>query len=415
MRIGPIHLIRNATFRKLRQLENLWDRFSAALSAASRAGNPLADRVYEQAHGLLHSPLCARVAPAHFAPPPKPDDPADLAAAERVVAAFHRARADYTDPPALSMWDRIGREKAEFLAALDRKDVPKVAATLGTMFATELTWGLGQVHPSHAELLKEEPPTHLHLRFADTLVSLAEAVRAARVTHMIQDPTTHLRALDRDLDELFSAAAGRLGFDPSFPLVGAAFGFRVADRLVTIDSLTHAYNAFRLRQLGAGPADVVFEVGGGYGCLALMAYRAGVRRYTIYDLPWVNALQGFFLIRSLPGVAVRLYGEDAGDVRVLPYWKLNHEPAKACGYLVNTDSLPEMGYATARGYLPEIRRVTARAFFSVNQEAKAVVPGVGPQQCVSELMDEEGGFEVLSRQRYWMRQGYVEEVYRPLP
>ena len=133
MRIGPIHLIRNATFRKLRQLENLWDRFSAALSAASRAGNPLADRVYEQAHGLLHSPLCARVAPAHLAPPPRPDDPADLAAAERVVAAFHRARADYADPPALSMWDRIGREKREFLAALDRKDAPAVAKSLGTM------------------------------------------------------------------------------------------------------------------------------------------------------------------------------------------------------------------------------------------------------------------------------------------
>src|SRR5207248_799117 len=83
-----------------------------------------------------------------------------------------------------------------------------------------------------------------------------------------------------------------------------------------------------------------------------------VRRYTVYDLPWVNALQGYFLIRSLPGVAVRLYGEDAGDLRVLPYWKLNDEPARACGYLVNTDSLPEMGYPTARGYLPEIRRVT---------------------------------------------------------
>jgi putative sugar O-methyltransferase len=413
MRIGPIHLIRDATFRKLRQLEHLWDRFSAALSAASRAGNPLADRVYEHANGLLHSPLCARVAPAHL-DAPRPDPAADLAAAERVAAAFHRAKADYTEPPALSMWDRIGREKKEFLAALDRHDAPAVAAALGRMLASELTWGLGQVHPSHAELLKGEPPTHLHLRFIDTLVSLAEVVRAARVTDMLQDPATHLRALDRDPDELFAASAARLGFDPSLPAVGGAFGFRVGGKLVTIDSLTHAYNAFRLRQLGAGPAEVVFEIGGGYGCLALMAHRAGLRRYTVYDLPWVSALQGYFLIRSLPAGAVRLYGEGDGEVRVLPYWKLNDEPAGACGLLVNTDSLPEMGYPTARGYLPEIRRVTARMFLSVNQEAKAVVPGVGPQQCVSELMDEDGGFEVLSRQRYWMRQGYVEEVYRPI-
>ena len=58
--------------------------------------------------------------------------------------------------------------------------------------------------------------------------------------------------------------------------------------------------------------------------------------------------------------------------------------------------------------------MTRTAFLSVNQEAKAYVPGVGPQQCVAELVDEAGGFERVSRQRYWMRQGYVEEVYRPV-
>jgi hypothetical protein len=144
-----------------------------------------------------------------------------------------------------------------------------------------------------------------------------------------------------------------------------------------------------------------------------MAHRAGVRRYAIFDLPWVNALQGYFLIRTLPEGTVRLHGEDAGDVRVLPYWKLDDEPAGSCDVLVNTDSLPEMGHATAKGYLPKVRRVTRGVFLSVNQEAKAEVPGVGPQQCVAELVAEAGGFRAESRQRYWMRQGYVEEVYRP--
>ncbi|HUR53672.1 MAG TPA: hypothetical protein VMZ71_06055, partial [Gemmataceae bacterium] len=158
----------------------------------------------------------------------------------------------------------------------------------------------------------------------------------------------------------------------------------------------------------------VVEVGGGYGCLALLAHRAGVREYAIFDLPWVNALQGYFLLRSLPEGIVRLYGESGGTLRVLPYWKLDDEPAKSCGVAVNTDSLPEMGRDTAAGYLPKIGRVARRAFLSINQEAMAHVPGVGPQQCVSQLVDEFGGFAAVGRQRYWMRQGYAEEVYRPV-
>jgi hypothetical protein len=436
MKLGPVHLIRDATFRKLHQLQNLWDQFSRALVAASRAGNPLADRVFEHAHGLLHSPLCARVPPAQFTHPPGADE-ADLRAAERVVAAYRRANADAADPPAPSMWDRISREKREFLTALARGDVPAVQRALARMLASDLTSGLGQVHPSHAELLRGGGQSHVHLRFTDTLVSLAEAVGAARVTHMIQDPAAHLQPLNRDLDALFARIETRLGFDPSFPAVGSAFGFRVAGRLATIDGLTHAYNAHRLRQLLAGnsggvtfpgspgtsnrlgepgdvsPPECVFEIGGGYGCLALMAHRAGVRRYAIFDLPWVNALQGYFLIHALPEGTVRLYGEEAGEVRVLPYWRLDDEPADSCDVLVNTDSLPEMGHATAAGYMAKVRRVTRGVFLSVNQEAKADVPGVGLQQCVAELIAEAGGFRTESRQRYWMRQGYVEEVFRP--
>jgi len=184
------------------------------------------------------------------------------------------------------------------------------------------------------------------------------------VTSMIQGPLAHLRPLDRELDPLYQAVSAKLGFDPAFPEVGGAFGFRVAGRLATIDGLTHAYTGHRLRQL---EADTVFEIGGGYGCLALMARRSGVARYAIFDLPWVNALQGYFLIRTLPEGTVRLYGEDRGDVRVLPYWALANEPEKSCDGLVNTDSLPEMGRATAAGYLPQIRRAARRFFLSINQ------------------------------------------------
>ena len=449
MKVGPVHVIRDATFRRLHEMQDLWGRFSGLVTDAARAGNPLADLVLEHTSGMMHSPLCCRMAATAFTRTPEPDA-AGAAAARRVIAAYHRARADAAAPPAPSLWDAIAADKRDFLAALDRADVPAVQHALDRMFVTELTWGLGQVHPSHLPLLRAES-SWLHFRFTDALVSLAEAVGACRVTAMSQDVPDHLQPLNRDPNAVYEAAVARLGFDPSFPAVGSAYGFRVTGRLVTIDGLTHAYAAHRLAQLGAaGPAATVYELGGGYGCLALLARRAGVGRYAVFDLPWVNVLQGYFLIRALPEGAVRLYGEDEpvspgadgteaasrptngslpgppltptplpkgerGTIHLLPYWKLYDEPAGACDVLVNSDSLPEMGRETAAGYLPHIRRVVRRAFLSINQEAKAAVPGVGEQNCVRELIDAVGGFVCRSRQRHWVRPGYVEEVYEPVP
>lgn len=413
MKIGPVHLIRDGTFRKLHALQDLWAQFSSALAAAARGGNRLADRVLDHTHGLMHSPLCAKLAPAWLPADPPPNDAAGRAAAERVTAAYRLALRDAAAPPTPSMWDGITAEKREFLAALELGKTPAVHATLARMFATQLTRGLGQTHPSHVDLLRGGGPSHLHVRFTDTLVNLAEAVGAVAVTDMLKDAVGHLQPLNRDLDGVFAATARKLGFDPSFPDLPSAFGFKLNGKLATIDGLTHAYTAHRLRQLGCRWGSTVFEIGGGYGCLALMARRAGVGKYAIFDLPWVNALQGYFLIRALPEGAVRLYGETKGDVRVLPYWTLADEPSGGCDGVVNTDSLPEMGRATAAGYLPEIRRVIRSFFLSINQESKAVVPGVGPQNCVAELVEECGGFATASRQRYWMRHGYVEEVYKP--
>jgi hypothetical protein len=141
--------------------------------------------------------------------------------------------------------------------------------------------------------------------------------------------------------------------------------------------------------------------------------RAGFRKYAIYDLPWVNAIQGYFLIMSLPPGSVRLLGEENGELEILPFWRFYLRPPDSADYVVNANSLPEMGVATARSYVAAIHRVARKLFLSINQEAKAPSHDYGPQQCVAELIDEHGGYERLSRQRYWMRPGYAEEVFRP--
>ena len=408
MKLGPVHVLSGATFRRLITLHDLWAQVLGSMSGS----NPMAACVFEHSHGLLHSPLCARVVPAILPLAPTANDAADLAATERLIAAYRLAMKERVAPPAPSMWDRIGKTRADFIRALGRGDVETIQASLSRLFTSNLVVVLGHFHPDHVQLLQSNQPTHLHMLFSDALVSLAEAIGAAHVTNVHQELATHVQPLNRDFDALYRAVVARLGFDLSFPAVGSAFGFRVGGQLHTTDGVVHSYTAQRLRQLG-GPGASVAEIGGGYGCLALMAHRAGLAPYAVFDLPWVNALQGYFLIRALPAGSVRLYGESTGDIRVLPYYALETEPDKSFDVLVNSDSLPEMGRATAAEYLRTIRRITRGVLLSINQEAMARVAGMDPQNCVRELVEDVGGFVAVSRHRAWMRHGYVEKVFRP--
>lgn len=414
MKLGPIHIIRDLTFRRLQSVQSFWKQFAEVFSSAPPPSSLLSEQVLSHVNGLIHSPLGAQIATARFQEP-DPADALNCEATERVITAYRRALADEPTPPAPCIWERLTREKRGFLDSLARGDIPVVQRAFASLFRGPLVWGLGQVHESHPELLRQSGGCFLHLKFTDALVNLAEAVGTARVTNSEQDGVQHLQPLNVNLEALWQDTVRRMGFEPSFPEVAGAYGFDLGGRLVTIDSLVHGYTVWRLRQLGAARDSRIVEIGGGYGCLAALAQQAGLTGYTILDLPWVNALQGYFLIRALPAGSVRLYGETSGNVQILPYWKVTEVPDRSADYLVNTDSLPEMGMETARHYAREIHRALRGLFLSINQEAKSN-PGTGyaNQGCVREIMEEHGGFRTLARHRAWMRGGYVEELFQAI-
>jgi hypothetical protein len=409
MKLGRFHLLRDSTYRKL---SAAYGEFQSLVRAAL---GPDSAKLLDHAGLLAHSPLQARIAKSAVLGPDI-DNEQSREATERVVAAFRRA-AEVTPTSAPSMWDMIGAQQRDFVGALAEGKVDLARWALARMFHTRLVWGLGQVDPGHPSILlhPDSEPNHLQLKLTDTLVSLAEAFGAVRLTCPEQDPAGRLKPLDVDLDVLLERLEAASGLDVSFPKVGAPYGGWVGGQLVTIDSLTHSYSVHRFRQFGAKTEAQVAEIGGGYGCLAALMHRAGFRHFTVYDLPWVNALQGYFLIMALPPGSVRLFGEpeEMGTLQVLPHGELDRVADRSVDYVVNTDSLPEMGEATARGYVATIHRILRGSFYSVNQEVCGEVPGIGPQNCVAEMVAQHGGFHVAARHRYWMRPGYVEEVFVP--
>jgi hypothetical protein len=362
---------------------------------------------------LMHLPIDPALAPIALLD----FDPADRRSQEattRVIDAYHAAmRAPKAAAP--SMWASVEAQQAEFFKAVRGRDVPTVQRTLARLFHTHLIWGLGRVHPDTPGHILGGQPEGLQIQLTDALVSLAEATGVARITSIEQQGVTaHLAALKVDVPALLSAVIERTGLELEMPKVGGNYGCEVGGRRVSIDTLVHGYTAYRLRQLGIERSARIVEIGGGYGCLAYVCRQNGFSDYTIVDLPWVNLIQGYMLIMSLPPESVSLVGEPDRPVKIRPFWEFGALPDRSVDVVINTDSLPEIGEERGRQDISDIARVIRQRFLSINQEAMAFYPGVGPQLHVNGLVAGEPRLRLLHRHRYWMRQGYVEELFAPV-
>ena len=143
------------------------------------------------------------------------------------------------------------------------------------------------------------------------------------------------------------------------------------------------------------------EIGAGLGRTAFYARQLGVMNYTIIDLPLTNVAQGYFLGRVMGPDAIGLFGENPAPIRILPptvfFGSTDHYDLA-----INVDSLTEMSIDTAGAYC---RALSSRAdtFLSINHEYNPFT--------VRELYASLG-IRSAARMPYWLRRGYVDEIFR---
>lgn len=349
----------------------------------------------------------------------------DVALCERLIAANRKALAP--SPSLLegtsNIWsDIISHHHRELIEPLERGDAKLLAAQLSSMFQKAFMYGIssGNLYESSRSRVgaKIWP-----LKCLDDLVSLAEYLRVVRTECPEQGATAY--AFKDGLDALVGETERALGVCIGFPNVGAPYGVRAGESLITMESPEHIYAALRILQnikLHLSPERAarpkVVEIGAGFGGTAywFLKLTGEVESYTIIDLPLVNVLQGYFLSKALGADRVLLYGEgsDGGAatdiVRVWPTHALNSVGGKA-DVLVNENSMPEMPEQAVTDYLTWARDNLDGIFYSYNQEAFSPVREV-PQVLVPEAVRRVGGFRSLNRNHSWLRRGYVEEVYK---
>jgi hypothetical protein len=346
----------------------------------------------------------------------------DILLCERLLTAYAKTLEDQPDEASTEgMWSWIRDSRQQRLVDVLAGGNPRdLADLMASMFAEDFVLGMA-TDPLVRQTDSGLAARAWGLRCLDGLASLAEAVGVVAVENPEQGGAG--LAFDAGLPRMLAALDAELGFRLEFPDVGAPAGLSIDGRLVTSDTPDQIYAALRLDQAirmhigesnGTRVAPQVVEIGGGYGamCHWFVKRRKGdFGSYTVVDLPIVNVLQGYFLGRVLGPDYVSLYGEEAATIRVLPNFALD-DVASPFGVLVNKDSMPEMPAVAMNRYLEWGAKNCNGLFYSYNQEAAMEFLGER-QGVVHRAVKDIGGFKRLSRNRAWVREGYVEEVYVP--
>jgi len=357
-----------------------------------------------------------------FAPERKPLDP-DIEAASRVLNAWHKTTHSNPAAPVHSvddLWDGIAaHHHGELITLLQDRNPAILAEYLCNMSRHGATVGITQGETEFRKASTSAQYRHwVGFLVLDRLVALAEAVGVLRAENPEQGRWGE--NLYENVDNLIDRLQAKLGVRIAFPEVeGCLLGLDSKSGRISFRDVTALYAAWRIRTItNHHDRTSICEIGAGLGRVAYYCAQFGIENYVIYDLPLVNVLQGYFLIRTMPGSRVVLYGEEglAGGqaIKVLPNWALKNAASKSHDLVLNQDSFPEIERSTVQEYLREIRRTTRGYFLSINHEAETPMGESSKHLVVSEAIEEVGGFERQYRFPCWVRAGYVEELYKVL-
>jgi hypothetical protein len=337
----------------------------------------------------------------------------DIAICARVIDAFSRAIAYEQDniPPENrpndGVWETLKiTAHSEAYRLLASKDAAGLADYLRNGLRTTLCSGLG---PGPVIFQKMSGPDWRDpvLQLVDGLAALAEAIGALpyeNPVHGQYGQNIHLA-----IPELTDAIERKLRFPINRPKVMGNYGIDCDCGVIDFRVPDDAYCAHRIRLIRDDISNTGFiEIGGGFGGMALFALRAGATRWPIVDLPIMNVVQGYFLIKCLGGNMVRLFGENnpAAAVEALPYWEF-FDRARDYSVVFNRNSLPEIQRDRVDEYLAEIETRGAN-LLSINHEA-----GAPAHLNLHQIIAERGKLECHFRHPYWIRKGYVEESFTP--
>ena len=163
----------------------------------------------------------------------------------------------------------------------------------------------------------------------------------------------------------------------------------------------------RIMELCPDKNSSIIEIGAGFGLLGYYLDRVGYYDYTAIDIARTNACQTYFLSKNLPNRDIILSGdvENPFDLKYKDSIKILHStdfkeaPKNRFTIMVNMDGLTEFGVEHAKKY---VQHDCAPILLSINHEVN--------DYRVFDL--EQPHRKLIYRYPFWLRDGYVEELYK---
>ncbi|WP_104827075.1 hypothetical protein [Rhizobium sp. NXC24] len=337
-----------------------------------------------------------------------------VATARRLIAAYKAAMNQESSIKTITdedLWSVLIRENlGDLLDLIQRDDAEQLSHYLAN-FGREYTWFGGITTGVDGYTHWDRDDDTVAYGYYDKLICLAEALAVLP----IENPEAGAQGnwgknallgpfeITRKIEE-------KLGI-VIVPPTGCTFvaGLDVGSGPLHYRHINSLYLANRIRELSL-PGDRICEFGGGLGIGAYYLNRMGWKSVTIFDLPIVNLLAGHFLINALGDEAVCLEGENERNdaIRLRANWNCVGEEDGAFSLTANQDSFPEINRRMLDIYVKEIGRTTQGYFLSINHETFAHAK-------VSTILSDNPGFQSVYRSPYWLRRGYVEELFRIAP
>ena len=320
----------------------------------------------------------------------------------RIKQMYRRILPAFLGNGSSALWNMISKKQENIHNAL-MVDDDSLSVLLENPAETYLYYGIDNLYP---EVLKraDEVSVTLNKTVTDLLVKLADAVGATRYWNPAggsmfknREPKEILNN-EQLLDAIENVLGAKLRFASPFP---GELGLVTGRGRITFRAIQALYQAHRLKTVSMKDSPKCLEIGGGSGRTAYFAKMLGVTNYTIVDLPMTLVAQAAFLSATVGPEAIWLDGEDdidsTGRIRLVPpsFVEKTNEKYDA---VLNVDSFTEMDRAHAQGYV-DFAAKHADALISINHEANDFTVG--------ELFSTPA----CIRSPYWLRAGYIEELY----
>lgn len=309
---------------------------------------------------------------------------------QRLIAFYHESKAGSIETMS-TIWKNIVTEiQKPLVTALEKKDEEGVSLILNRAAPSFLVWGL-----EAPNAIDWNGPAVRRLSRRMGVIPLENPEQDAG-----SDKIPNGAELKRIMEE-------HLGVSMDVPDIMGYKG-------VPMRFLFAWSAAYSLRSLPIFPRSVL-EIGAGLAFFGCVLRRLSTIRYVVIDLP-TNAVMGaFYLAKAIGEENVWLYGESRPNAYARFYPSTHYEDVREMSFdlAFNSDSFPEMPTKAQDDYLRLIARTIQPygKFLSVNHESNAI-----DQRSVLSAVtgDSFPRLRLHSRCLFWMREGYVEEMYVPI-